>query len=674
MLSARPATFRPPVRHRLLAAALALVTGPLAAAQSTLDTPAPSSVAPDSLDAAPQALLGERVRRLRQKQKTLPILVIVRNEAQFLKAVAAWELPEECFPVLIDDGSDTARENIARFARAFLPVSIVRWNDDVPPLPAEPDAVKAEIEKTLFNAWKSEDAKGMKAEWTQSLHVPTGVVVMSPRDPAWTGGLTLAAMRGQEIVWTSQTPGNVSDTMRPGDVINLLTAIEEGCAATGRTWDALGDDIEAVTLCQNLPSKITAPGSGGIEQPMALTDRLGRNALAKRWAFAGQIHGDAPTAAYRAMSSVFLTLDDAWAWDGYVFGSVPGPWSLKPISQILLGSPVKLSFDPGRQSAAEFRRATRSGIDSRLVYINTKGTMWNFEMSPGRLYSFDVPFLKTPSVVHFTHSFSAQAVEHRSAIAGRFLENGACAYIGSVDEPWLQAFVPGPDFFRRFLLIQAPLACCARYEDAPVWKINLFGDPLLTAGSGPSRLPPDLKDDHPLKNLASIETALKQQLKSGEIEAAASALVMLRRDKDAVRLCLAGLKPAAGSTIKPSAARLAAIGLPAAFRERDADAVLTLFSALPEAQQKDPMWASLIWQVGRPIVTDANPSRVWVQALAKNTRELCALDDLETLTPALRTLDGKPGIEAAWKLVIAKTTDPAARAELQSALTENLRR
>jgi len=390
------------------------------------------------------------------------------------------------------------------------------------------------------------------------------------------------------------------------------------------------------------------------------------------------VFGDASAAAYRAMSSVFLGIDTAWAFDGYAVGSVPGPYNLKPIIYVLANTPMRLAFDPARSSAEDFRNSTRAGIDAGLVYVNTKGQMWNFEFSPGKLYSFDVPILRRPAVVHFTHSYSAQVVHHRSSVAGRWLDNGACCYFGSVDEPYLSSFIPGPEFIARLCLMGGTISACARFESAPLGKLNLYGDPLIITGAPPLRLDGELPEEGPLAGLKPLQDQLATTLKEGRIAQAAADLVMLGRDKDAVRLCLAGVKKAyaeAAAGGKPSidAGRLGAMGVPAAFRERDPESLASLYLALPSDLRNDPFYASVVWQGLRPSLS-GDVSVETVAALKGTIRELTALEDLQDLSAAVRKLEGRSGVEGMWKMVIARTTDPASRAALEDGLREVLRK
>lgn len=637
--------------------------------------------------------LGLRMTALRLKVKMRPIVVLVKNEREYVDAVASWRMPGDYFPVLIDDGSDLGRENIARFVRAYLPRAVVRWDPTrgalplagaelpdkggVREMPTDPAQKAERINASLFSAWGSTDVAGMKAGLREIGLDPVGITYASTSDPAWVAALALAAGHGQYLSWLDPQlvgGGQPGDTMAPQQLASLITGIEDGAKQTEAKWDELSDDIDAITLCANAPSKIRGIGSGGIDQTMALTDRLGRKADMSRWSYSGLVFGDAQTAAYRAMCPLFLGVESAWAFDGYEFSQLTGRYNLKPVIEILMGTPVKLAFDPARSSAKDFRGVARGGLESSFVYVNTKGQMWNFEFSPGKLYSFDVPMMNVPAVVHFTHSYSAQVVHHRSSVAGRWLENGAYAYYGSVDEPYLSSFVPGPDFFQRYFVYTAPFACCCRYEIAPLGKLNVYGDPLQMAGPPPIRLEETLPSEGPLAGLKPMADEVKETLKAGKIEQAAAELVMLGRDKDAVRLCLAGLNvKATDGKPAPDRARLGAIGMPAAFRERDPAALATLCVAMPVSMRNDPFYVSLLWQAGRPTLS-GDPTPDMLTAMKSAIRELCAFEDLEDLTPAVRKAEGKQGVEGMWKMVIARTDDPKSRKDLEEALREALRK
>src|SRR5262245_59910925 len=75
----------------------------------------------------PQVVLGQRVLQVQHVASVCNTVVIVSDAPSYVGAIAKWT-PVRKFPVLIDDGTPAARENIARFVRAFKPAHVVRWS------------------------------------------------------------------------------------------------------------------------------------------------------------------------------------------------------------------------------------------------------------------------------------------------------------------------------------------------------------------------------------------------------------------------------------------------------------------------------------------------------------------------------------------------------------------
>src|SRR5690606_22365810 len=125
----------------------------------------------------------------------------------FLSAVEQWSL-ERRFPVLIDDGSDEAMENIARFVRAFEPESILRWAPEGG-APGAGMARRQRVEAAVASAWGADSYDELPQRWSELGFAPPGAVVAAHNDPAWTAALALAAGRGQQIVWVDRVQGAV---------------------------------------------------------------------------------------------------------------------------------------------------------------------------------------------------------------------------------------------------------------------------------------------------------------------------------------------------------------------------------------------------------------------------------------------------------------------------------
>ncbi|MFG0274985.1 MAG: hypothetical protein ACF8QF_08005, partial [Phycisphaerales bacterium] len=106
----------------VLLAALALFVSADASAQSP--QPAPSRVQTQLAELPPILRIGARVETMRQAWPVAPIVVLAPDAPTALDAIAMWT-PAARFPVLIDDGSGQAREDIARFVRAFGPERVI---------------------------------------------------------------------------------------------------------------------------------------------------------------------------------------------------------------------------------------------------------------------------------------------------------------------------------------------------------------------------------------------------------------------------------------------------------------------------------------------------------------------------------------------------------------------
>lgn len=506
------------------------------------------------------ARLGFRVDAMRRRIGVIPTLVVVPETASYAAAIGAWTVATIAedrrsiggrYPVLIDDGTWRAREDIARFVRAFKPRAVVRWSSGDAKWPVKEDEQQKWLESHAYRGWGGETFERVRESWVKAKFAPPGVVVASMGDPAWTAALALSAGHGQPMVWAS-AKGELSGAMTLAEAGALEAAIEQGCSATGFTWKGIGDEIEAVTLCLSVPASVRLPESDP-RKMLATTDLIGRGAeqgTEQRWAWAGQIAGSESRAAYVAMCALFLEPERAWLFDGYANKE---PWSKWDAS----GAAIELERakiptvlnDNGNQSADSFRRRAgglglavndeagrepAAGVEAGLICVNTSGMPDRFDLLPGGCRMGDVPFLRTPAAVHFVHSWSAARPGDRSTIAGRFLERGAFAYLGSVHEPYLQSFVPTPSMVAR-LLAMGPWGAAVRLDNAPAWKLAVFGDPIWTIGPAAPRTEAPL----PLEGAVDVQAALGETLKGKRYADALGILAMVGRDSDAYRLLLA---------------------------------------------------------------------------------------------------------------------------------------
>ncbi|MEN0019572.1 MAG: hypothetical protein AAF747_01660 [Planctomycetota bacterium] len=534
------------------------------------------------------------------------VVVIVPDEHHYYEAIRAWQ-PKLRFPVLIDDGSPRAHEDIARFVRGFQPEQILVWPDPRQPQPEhEAIAVVEHAELAMTEAWdmNAEVVKGseerLQAWELLGVRVP-GVVVTSERDPARIAAVALAAGRGQPLVWVDRIGGSVNGKHTEDKWTERKQHIMAEIAALGLPWRALGDRIDAVTLCLNEPTQHAAGvGSDGKPSFLAVTDSLPRLGNNVRWGYASMIFGDEARAAYVAMSSLYLSPTSAVVVDPYpdegAWQAYNGAATAEILQRPLPGNPgidTEL-LDDNAASLPIWRRRVASPVDAGLVFVNTMGNADRFRLrSPGSdaptregtAWASDVPMLSVPAVVHFTHSWSAQRPGQRGTLAGRWMERGAYAYAGSIQEPLLTAFVPTPELAQRWRAGIA-WAILPRHVQGPAWKINVFGDALMTGITGPQL---DI-DDLGFAVGADIDDLIAVAAGDRDLAETLRLLVLSGQDEKAARLLAAAFRDRPES-VTPSVARAA---LMAAFRMGDRPLLLDAFERLDEAS-KDAMVTDALW-------------------------------------------------------------------------------
>lgn len=592
--------------------------------------------------------LGARVEALRRGWPVASMVVVADSPAAYLDGIAQWS-PQRRFPVLLDDGSDAAREDIARFVRAFAPER-VRLLSHV----GKGRATRERIEKAVASAWDAEDTAALRGLWETHRFTPPGLVVVDEGDPAWAAAAALAAGRGQAIVWTEAVQGRIGSRMDARSLRLLSDAVEAFARESGWSWDALGDDLDAVTLCMNVPTKV------GEDEILALTDVIGRGAQGERWAYAGVVLGTASEAAYRSMCALFLQPGSAWLFDGYTGEGAFAQYDMAPAADLLEERGFALARAGRTPSGAlEWARDVSGGIEGGLVLVNSSGTRRRFDLAPGRASAVEIPLLRTPAVVHFIHSFSAQNLDDRSSIARAWLDQGAYLYAGSVDEPYLRAFIP-PALLVRRLLAPAPFGAAARMK-GPAWKINILGDPLTTFGPPAPRFDEAVDFD----GLRSAERALAIALQEEDFDGAARLLALLGRDDDLVALARA---VSADETARVGHELGGGAAL-AAIRARDIDLVVRLWTDIAPEFRKDPRFANPLWSVLEPALATTDDPRIVAIGADSVRRARYARDATLAARAGART----GGSDAAAAL-LARLIDGAPDARARKALAKELAR
>ncbi|MCB9838706.1 MAG: hypothetical protein H6813_05150 [Phycisphaeraceae bacterium] len=571
--------------------------------------------------------VGARAERLRLSLPVDPVVVIVPDTDAYIDAIARWS-PEHRYPVLIDDGTPGSRDNIARFVKAFGPEKTLLW----PGARNHEGDLRDRIESANRSAWGADSPESLRDAWTAFGTQPPGVVVASETDPAWPGALALAAGRGQLLFWVGGDRGVVTRAATMENFKSLDEQIESQFQHCGYTWAQIGDDIDSITLClSDAPDKVwTTPGK---EEALAITDLIGRFDDGRIYAWAGLVQGTNAESAYRAMSALFLQPQSFWLFNGYGEDPPYDGYTVYPVETALrkLGYRVD-SFNPPRNSIDDWRAATRAPLDAGAIHVNSSGNRRWFDLHPGRAQTSDIPFLEAPAVVTFIHSFSAKQLSDRDSIARRWLDNGAYAYVGAVDEPFLQGFTP-PVYLMQGMFTPVPLGVMIRPNSEKPWKINTYGDPLITFGpkaKRTSRIPT-------LPGAQDLTESANKALKEGDYTAGIRGYVMLGRTGDAAQLGKAIILQDPASLTPELADTL----LRVFYATSRPDLCSRCYLEMDAKARRDTAVIDLLWKaLGKELLTTR--SEEILDAMTENVRDATFLDDITAISNAMRRLRGDP--------------------------------
>lgn len=569
----------------------------------------------DRFPAAKRA--GTRAHLFREAQSVADSVVIVDSPEAAADAMGSWRGLYR-FPVLIDDGSLLATENIARFVRAFGPSRVVRWTPlDAPAWPEDIGDRAVRMIRSIGHVVKDEDPPESTRQLIAAIREkrigPQGVVALDPDDPAWVAGLALAAGRVQPVIFL-KAAGRLNGVMAGSDMRGLAQSLQTQMDQVGLEWGGLGDEVDVLTVVGNFPLRVGLGLDGKDEK--ALTDLLGRHraGIGNRWAWAGAVIGDGPTSLYRAMCSLFLAADSAWLFDGYGRGD---PWDLydatsagRLLDEVGFEAEV---HDTPHNRVDDWRRVCSTGVDTGLIFVNSKGNMNFFDLSGKRAWCGDIPLLERPAAMHIVHSWSARVPGSPRSVAGRWLEHGVYAFYGSVDEPFLNAFVETPTVAAR-LMAGIPFGIAVRRVNSPPWKLNVLGDPLTTflpVSEGGRRVGPDV----PLSPLDDIGSGVSWSIKNEAYAAAIRALVLVGRDDDAARLA------AALVTQKPGAFgnEAALWSVMPLYRSGRYEAMAGAYAVLSPEAQSTLLLQDALWHAGR-VVLGRGPDARLEGLLRRNLR------------------------------------------------------
>lgn len=419
-----------------------------------------------------------RVAELREKVPTVNRVVLVPDEATFLAAIGQWSLAGR-WPILIDDD-----RYAPLFLNRFQPAEVIRLPAVGTSLPSG-EALRAQMQAAIAPAWNAPDANSLPAVWQRLNWTPPGVVFTSELDSAWPAAVALAADRGQPLKFLSGDFGapdsDLTDTLRWNQ---LNGAIERGVEETGYDYRGQGDAIDTVTVVRDLPVRVNN---------RATTDLLARHPTQKRWGVAGWLFGSSERSLYQAMCAIFLPTESVLLFNSYAADKEPWiTYSTDDSAEFFQAAGVSVRHVKPPEASGDTWRALNdpTPFPFDLMLMSSRGPRDLFRVGRGNANVNDIPTLATPTAIHIIHSGSAAAPGDPDTVAGRWLENGAYAYVGSVREPYLTAFIP-PNVMTARLLRGTPFLMAARHYNREPWRIATIGDPLMILTPPRDRLSPN---------------------------------------------------------------------------------------------------------------------------------------------------------------------------------------
>jgi len=571
-------------------------------------------------------LLGARSA---QVQRALPILnqvVLVPDEATYLDEISQWS-PMARWPVLFEQ-----EPFASQFIRKFEPEKIWR-RQSIGKLDVQ--TIGEQMQHVVASAW------GGGASIEESLHEvglpPLGIVLTTVDDPARTGAVALAAGRGQLLKYISSEWGTTNEILGSAKTTQLLNEIDAVLASTGVNYKEVGDTIDAITICQTLPARVTFDVAR--QNPVAVSDVIGRDLSGERFAWTGWLFGNKARSAYVAMSSLFLSREQYWFCNTYPNQGGWGRYAQGNLPTILPKLGIKLDTIDG--TLAAMQEAGKGGVTSDIVFFTTKGNADFLEMSDTRTSPTWLPILNTPSVLYFVHSWSLKNPGTHTTVGGTWLTRGVYAYVGSSHEPTLSAFVPPTAVLQRTMSLIPFIPASRWYAGdgaySKAWRVNTIGDPLMLCGPKDAVLRNVLPATPSTTYQDVIEHANTTSIIAGKepsddtFAIAMNEQLMIGCDEAALTLWIDAMEH---STVGPKTARAA---LPVLFRKKQTDSFLWAFKNLdqPKWREKDMLWQLVGTSPSTPL-----------RLLTQNLRRPYVYDDLVIIADRVARAGGTSAVRS----------------------------
>jgi hypothetical protein len=576
-----------------------------------------------SHDARAGMVLGARAAKVQSKLPVLNQVVLVPDEATYLDEISRWS-PTARWPVLFD------REPFAsQFIRRFNPEKV--WKRD--PVTGGIDDIEATMQRVVAKSWGG-DSSIESALATLQLP-PLGVVFTSSKDTARTGAVALAAGRGQLLKFLPGKWGGSGDILGESKTTSLISAIDEILASTGVRYKEIGDTIDALTICRTMPSRVNFAAAK--ENPVAVSDVIGRDQTGKRFAWTGWVFGSKAQSTYLAMCSLFLPRSEYWFCNTYPNSGSWATYGFGNFKEALPRFGVNAQSIGG--SVGQLQQADKGGVKTDVIMFTSKGNQDFLEMADNRTAPSWLPILNTPTVLYFLHSWSLKDPQNKSTVGGTWMSRGVYAYVGSSHEPMLTAFVPPLEILKR-TMSNIPFLPASRWFSgegiyARAWRLNTIGDPLMLCGAKgsvtrilkPAEASADYIDAHVIAKEA-MQYAVDHP---SDIHFSKAIDSVTSLGMDSLAIGMWGIAVDQSSTGDKSARSI----LPALFREQDEALFINAYKLLPAPSriEKDMLW--------HLVGTSKNTS---LSLLIDNIRNPYSFDDLAIIAERVASTRGTAAV------------------------------
>lgn len=598
-------------------------------------------------------MLGLRVSVAESNRPVVPVVVLVPDPATYLREIGRWT-PKAQWPVLIEDS-----ELAPMFIRAFKPRRVLR----VPaasPLPTARSERESAMQSVVVQAWGGTPEETTAEIFAKYGWQPPGVAVTDTEDTAWPAAVAIAAARGLPLTFLTgnfERPGAILGSRRTRQLEEDLRKL---VAETGYQWSELGDSIDAVAICRSLAARTSSepqgtarsPYANKMKGPYAVTDSICRHDDGTRWAIAGWIWGSEIRTAYMAMSSIFLSRSDILFFNGYDGGKEQSAYEVTTVAEDSQEIGFQTTVFHGKLGTlASWLNMVMGGINADVLFANSSGHPEFFNLAENtRGDAIDVPLLNVPLAMQLIHSFSLQRPTSEDTVGGRFLDHGVYAYIGSVEEPYLAAFVP-PSLYMKRLSRYVPFLVAGRSwvgPFSPVWRLTAIGDPLMLVLPPSSRKIalgefPDTPDAVDLLDVAQQEMRKLKENPDGTRKVIET-LVLLGRDKLAAQVW----NTMCGKGNDKIATQAASVALGPLFRTGEFEQFIRAYDRLP-LKARTARARDMLWHISTPRLSSINePNQIAL--LLASVRSPDTSIDLARLMPHLdRVLGDGAGRSAAQK-------------------------